>query len=49
MKDEAPDSDNNESINDDSDVLSKGDNSSEEDDIETDIQRVFTLINLDMG
>ena len=45
MEDEILDSDNDESINDDSNALSERDNSSEEDDIETDMQHVFALIN----
>ena len=45
MKDEVPHSDNDELINNDLDALSKGDNSSEVEDIKTDIQRVFVLIN----
>ena len=40
-----PDGDNDESINNDSKASSQGDNSSDEDDIDTDMQRVFALIN----
>ena len=45
VKDEVSDSNNDESINGDSNVSSKGNNSSEVGDIETDMQRVFALIN----
>lgn len=45
MEDEVLDNDNDESINDESGTLSEGDDSSEEDDIEADMQLVFALIN----
>ena len=38
---ELSDSDNDESINNNSEVSSQGDDPSDEDDIETDMQRVF--------
>ena len=43
-EDEVPDSDNDESIDNNLDALSKGDNSSEEDNIEADMRCVFAFI-----
>ena len=45
VEDEVPDSDNDESIDIDLDALSKGGHLSEVDDIETDMKRMFALIN----
>ena len=41
---DVPHNDSNESIDNDSDIDSKGDYSSEEDDEEVDIRRVFALV-----
>ena len=41
---EVPDSDNDDSVDNNSDASSEGDNSSKEDDIEADMRRVFALI-----
>ena len=45
LTEDVPDNDNTESTKDDSEVLSQEDNSSDNDNIYTDLKRVFTMIN----